>query len=123
MADLEIEHSIGRESLDSRGNPTVEAEVWLADGSIGSTFNFMYPHYRRIHDLFLDHRYEEALVLQVKANNIMNTLCEVGLIPAIKYVLSVMGIDAGIPRRPFRELTEAQKELTEAVLEENLVTA
>lgn len=26
---------IGREVLDSRGNPTVEAEVWLEDGSIG----------------------------------------------------------------------------------------
>ena len=25
----------GRQVLDSRGNPTVEAEVWLADGSIG----------------------------------------------------------------------------------------
>jgi enolase len=25
----------GREILDSRGNPTVEAEVWLADGSMG----------------------------------------------------------------------------------------
>ena len=25
----------GREVLDSRGNPTVEAEVWLADGTIG----------------------------------------------------------------------------------------
>ena len=35
MAYLEIEHIIGREILDSRGNPTVEAEVWLADGTIG----------------------------------------------------------------------------------------
>src|SRR5512145_2447306 len=26
---------IGREILDSRGNPTVEAEVWLEDGSMG----------------------------------------------------------------------------------------
>ena len=26
---------IGREVLDSRGNPTVEAEVFLADGSVG----------------------------------------------------------------------------------------
>ena len=26
---------IGREILDSRGNPTVEADVWLDDGSIG----------------------------------------------------------------------------------------
>lgn len=30
-----IEHVIGREILDSRGNPTVEVEVYLADGSIG----------------------------------------------------------------------------------------
>jgi len=30
-----IEKVIGREILDSRGNPTVEAEVTLADGSIG----------------------------------------------------------------------------------------
>ena len=32
---LEIEKVIGREILDSRGNPTVEAEVYLADGTIG----------------------------------------------------------------------------------------
>jgi enolase len=26
---------IGREILDSRGNPTVEADIWLHDGSMG----------------------------------------------------------------------------------------
>ena len=36
MDYLEIEKVIGREIIDSRGNPTVEAEVWLADGTIGS---------------------------------------------------------------------------------------
>ena len=25
----------GRQVLDSRGNPTVEAEVWLQDGTVG----------------------------------------------------------------------------------------
>ena len=34
MAYLEIEKVVGREILDSRGNPTVEAEVWLADGTV-----------------------------------------------------------------------------------------
>ena len=34
-AYLEIEKVIGREILDSRGNPTVEAEVYLADGTVG----------------------------------------------------------------------------------------
>ena len=32
---MEIVKVIGREILDSRGNPTVEADVYLADGSIG----------------------------------------------------------------------------------------
>ena len=32
---LEIEKVVGREILDSRGNPTVEAEVYLLDGTIG----------------------------------------------------------------------------------------
>lgn len=30
-----IKKIIGREIMDSRGNPTVEADVWLADGSFG----------------------------------------------------------------------------------------
>lgn len=34
MDYLEIEKVIGREIIDSRGNPTVEAEVFLADGTI-----------------------------------------------------------------------------------------
>ncbi|HOO28578.1 MAG TPA: phosphopyruvate hydratase [Lachnospiraceae bacterium] len=35
MDYLQIEKVIGREILDSRGNPTVEAEVLLADGTVG----------------------------------------------------------------------------------------
>jgi enolase len=35
MNCLRIEKVIGREIIDSRGNPTVEAEVTLADGTIG----------------------------------------------------------------------------------------
>src|SRR5512141_2291848 len=32
---MEITKIVGREILDSRGNPTVDADVWLADGSMG----------------------------------------------------------------------------------------
>ena len=35
MNYLEIEKVIGREIIDSRGNPTVEAEVYLVDGTMG----------------------------------------------------------------------------------------
>ena len=34
MDYLQIEKVIGREIIDSRGNPTVEAEVHLADGTV-----------------------------------------------------------------------------------------
>src|SRR5438270_6991675 len=32
---MEITRILGREILDSRGNPTIEADVYLADGSFG----------------------------------------------------------------------------------------
>lgn len=35
MRNLNIEKVIGREIIDSRGNPTVEAEVYLVDGTVG----------------------------------------------------------------------------------------
>ena len=35
MNRLVIESVYGREIIDSRGNPTVEAQVMLADGTIG----------------------------------------------------------------------------------------
>lgn len=35
MADAKITKIIGREILDSRGNPTVEVDVYLSDGSMG----------------------------------------------------------------------------------------
>ncbi len=34
MGNLTIEKVVGREILDSRGNPTVEAEIYLADGTV-----------------------------------------------------------------------------------------
>lgn len=91
-----------------------------AAGSIGSTFNFMYPHYQKIYDAFLSGNHQEALRLQIKANNIMSVLVEAGLFPAIKYILTTMGIDAGLPRRPFLPLNEEQKHRIDRTLAENL---
>lgn len=91
-----------------------------ADGNIGSTFNFMYPHYKKIYDLFRAGQIDAARALQVKANNIMAALCAVGLIPAIKWLLGDMGVPVGDPRRPFIPLTEEQGRRLKAVLEENL---
>ena len=36
MSDTSIGEIRAREILDSRGNPTIEADVFLADGTMGS---------------------------------------------------------------------------------------
>ena len=48
-------------------------------------------------------------------------LCAVGLIPAIKYVLGTMGIDAGTARRPFGTLSGEQKTMLDLVIRNNLI--
>ena len=41
MNYLEIESVVGREILDSRGNPTVEAEITLADGTVAVSYTHL----------------------------------------------------------------------------------
>jgi N-acetylneuraminate lyase len=91
-----------------------------ADGSIGSTFNFMLPHFQKIYSLYRAGKGGEALALQVKANNIMAALNRVGLIPAIKYILETQGISAGLPRKPFTPPSPEQGRYLDGVLRDNL---
>ena len=117
-----IKHLNPRLKIMNGFDETMVAGLALgADGSIGSTFNFMFPHYQHIYRLYRSGRGDEALEAQIRANNIMEALCSVGLIPAIKYVLTTMGIDAGIARRPFRMPTAQQKAMLDAVLRDNLI--
>ena len=91
-------------------------------GSIGSTFNMMLPHYKKIFTLFDEGKRAEALELQHKANNCMEAMCRVGLIPAIKYELARQGYPVGEARAPFTPLTDEQKAYIDAVLDRDLVT-
>ena len=91
-------------------------------GSIGSTFNMMLPHYKKIFDLFSAGDRAAALELQHRANNCMEAMCQVGLIPAIKYELSRQGYPVGGPRAPFSPLTQEQKDYLDGVLDRYLVT-
>jgi N-acetylneuraminate lyase len=91
-----------------------------AVGSIGSSFNFMLPHFVKLWNLYFEGKREEALRVQVKANNIMSGLCRVGLIPAVKYILKTQGIDVGGPRKPFQPLSAESQRYIEEVLKNNL---
>lgn len=100
----------------------VAGQALGAIGSIGSTFNMMLPHYKKIFDLYNEGKGAEALQLQHSANNCMEAMCSVGLIAAIKYVLGTQGIDVGLARKPFSPLTDEQKAYVDGVLAKNLYT-
>lgn len=92
-----------------------------AHGSIGSTFNCMLPHYLKIYNAFNNGLIDEAREMQHKANTIMQAFCQVGLIPAVKYVVCKQGIDVGIARKPFKQLSKADCDYIDKTLDENLL--
>ncbi|MFT4107055.1 MAG: dihydrodipicolinate synthase family protein [Lacrimispora sp.] len=90
------------------------------EGFIGSSFNFMLPQYKRVMELYLEGRGEEARVLQSKSNNILDVLLKNGLCANLKHVVSRQGIWAGDVRKPLLPLTEDQKAEMDQVLEQYL---
>lgn len=109
-------------AFDGYDETMVAGQALGCIGSIGSTFNMMLPHYKKIFDLFDAGDRAAALELQHKANNCMEAMCKVGLIPAIKYELACQGYPVGDPRAPFSPLTQEQKDYVDSVLDQYLVT-
>ena len=81
------------------------------DGAIGSTYNFMADKFVKIHELFKAGNIVEAQKLQIKANEIIALLCKVGVMPAEKEVLNLLGYDMGDCRHPFSPLSDEAKKL------------
>ena len=81
-----------------------------ADGAIGSTYNFMADKFLKIRSLFQAGKSDEALKIQHEANRIISIVCELGVIPSVKEILTQMGYPCGDCRRPFALLDPSQKE-------------
>lgn len=90
-----------------------------ADGGVGSTYNFMAEKFIRIKQLFGEGRMEEARRVQNEANNIIKVLVKVGVLPGEKEVLNQMGLEFGECRKPFKKVSEEEKEMLRKVLAEN----
>ena len=82
-----------------------------ADGGIGSTYNFMADKFVQIKALFDSGDIAAAQKIPQEANRIITILCQVGVMQAEKEIMNQLGLDFGVCRRPFGELTEAQKQL------------
>ena len=76
------------------------------DGAVGSTYNFMAPHYRRVIDAFEAGRVDDATQHQAVATGIVEEILRHGGHDAIKAAMGILGIDCGPPRLPWQSLTD-----------------
>lgn len=80
-----------------------------ADWFIGSTYNFMLPLYIQMGKSLEAGDIDGALNLQRKSIEIIGILAKSGYMPAAKFVMSHLGVNVGIARLPFKNLTDEQK--------------
>jgi len=91
-------------------------EVYLAglamgaDGTIGSTYNFMAEKFIAITHFFKEGNIARAQALQSDANDVIDALLKTRcFMAAEKYMLDLIGIPFGEPRRPFKPLVSEEK--------------
>lgn len=86
---------------------------------IGSTYNIMAEKFIQMRELFGQGNLTEALKVQNEVNEIVSVLCKVGVFKGIKAILNMQGLDCGVCRKPFLELTDVQVAELEKVAERN----
>lgn len=81
-----------------------------ADGGIGSTYNFMAERFIDIYDKFRAGDIAGAQARQIAVNEIISELIRYGVFAMEKQVLTEMGIDMGVCRKPFLPLSDEGKQ-------------
>ena len=87
-----------------------------ADGGIGSTYNVMAEKFIQIRKLFHEGKIQEAQKIQTEANDIIKTLIKVGVLPGEKEILNLMGFEFGECRRPFKKISEEEREILKGII-------
>jgi N-acetylneuraminate lyase len=87
-----------------------------ARGCIGSTLNLMpslYRELRRLHDL---QELVQAQTWQIRANQITRILIKYGFLCSLREAMRMLGFDTGVPRLPFPQLAEENRDRLHADL-------
>jgi N-acetylneuraminate lyase len=79
-------------------------------GAVGSTYNYCAPHYRKLIKAFEAGDMETARTLQLRSVKTVEVLCQYGVLPGGKALMSKLGIHCGPVRSPVRNLSEDQKQ-------------
>ena len=94
----------------------VQATISGVDGAIGSTYNVNGRRARKIFDLARQGQIQEAYQLQHDSNDIIETVLSMGIYPTLKEILRHRGIDAGLPKRPFKPFNEAHRQTLDQLI-------
>lgn len=89
-----------------------------ADAGIGSTYNVMLPEYVKLYNCFKNGDVKTATEIQLKLDRVIETILTNGVIPSVKYMLNLMGVDVGTASFPMKQMEkgtfkEFEKELFE----------
>ena len=80
-----------------------------ADGAIGSTYNVMPRLFVKLFAAAKEGRADEALRLQMRADEVIECMLRYDVISCVKLLLSDMGYDVGEPNAPLKCLSEEEK--------------
>ena len=78
------------------------AAILGVDGGIGTTYNLIGGLYRQIFDAIAASDVETARRLQHLSQDLVEHLFKVGVIPGVKHLLTLHGVDCGPARLPLR---------------------
>jgi N-acetylneuraminate lyase len=90
-----------------------------AKGTIGTTVNLFAPLFIQLRNHFYHGQMKQALDLQKKINRNVEVMVDAGIFSAVKYGLSLRGIDCGQCRRPFKELDKDKKSMLDNLFKSN----
>ena len=83
----------------------LSAAVLNVDGAIGSTFNVNGARARSIFDLAQEGKIDEAREIQKVTNDLISGILANGLYKTIKEMLKTQGVEAGVCRKPMKQLS------------------
>lgn len=92
-----------------------------ADGGIGSTYNVQPERILSLVNAYKAGRIEEARTIQREANELIEQIIDVGVLPALKHLLTRLGIPMGTCRRPFKPLSPSNRDKLDAAAETYLL--
>lgn len=91
----------------------LSAAVLNVDGAIGSTFNVNGARARSIFQLAQEGKIEEARELQKVTNDLISGILANGLYQTIKEMLKTQGVEAGVCRKPMKQLSADKVEVAQ----------